>query len=51
MSLCYSCISRQQVILVEKTLGSQNHVETVKGILAELIFTANRKTSIPNDEY
>lgn len=51
MPIAYSCISRRDVILVDKTIGAGNYQQNVKSVLTDLSFTVDRKTTLPYDEW
>nr|CAB3267593.1 vesicle-associated membrane protein 711-like [Phallusia mammillata] len=50
MPLLYSCISRGDVILVDKQLSPGDHQTTARGILLDLSTVGNRKTTLPQDD-
>jgi len=51
MSLVYSCISRGNVVLVEKGFGNDNYYNISAAVLSDLSFNMNRKTTVPQDNF
>ena len=49
-SISYSCIARNDVILVEKSIGPNVFQNQVQSILGELSMQGNRKTTLPCDK-
>ncbi|XP_078492816.1 vesicle-associated membrane protein 7-like [Ciona intestinalis] len=50
MPILYSCISRGNVILVDKTIGPGDHQFHAQGFLTDLPTVGVRKTTLPHDD-